>query len=168
MHPTNRIWLSRVQKRFPQHFVGASVLEIGSYNVNGTARDYFPKARKYVGVDREAGRDVDIVAEAKATSFVPGEFDTLVYLSVFEHDPEWAKGFEHNLRWVRDGGLIILCWGAEGNLKHAPFPWAIVPVLDFMKASREWPIGILEALFEHDWIAGAPPGIYDVLAIKTS
>ena len=87
MHQGNRDWLKSVREKYPEHFKDAQVLEIGSYNVNGTARDYFKDAKRYVGVDCCKGKCVDIVCKATETKFKPGEFDTLVYLSVFEHDP---------------------------------------------------------------------------------
>jgi len=165
MHAGNRQWLESLKKQYPGDFAGVKVLDIGSYNVNGSARKFF-NAKKYVGVDRQAGPDVDIVCEAEFTKFKEAEFDTLVYLSVFEHDPRWKEGFEHNLKWVKPGGLIIVCWGAEGNRRHKPEPWALVPVEEFMKAARGWPIEILDAFFEGERFE-LEPGAYDVLARKT-
>lgn len=169
MHQGNRDWLKKLRAQYPEHFVGAQVLEIGAYNVNGTARDYFEGVGRYIGVDCCEGKCVDIVAEAKDTLFMPGEFDTLVYLSVFEHDSIWKVGFEHNLQWVRKGGLIIICFGAEGNLPHPPEPWAIVPYLEFHEAARAWPVELIDAFFEKDreGITYDTPGAYDVLARKT-
>lgn len=168
MHVGNRDWLKSLRQKYPENFTGAQVLEIGAYNVNGTARDYFQDAKRYVGVDQCAGKCVDVVSEAKNTKFLPGEFDTLVYLSVFEHDPIWRQGFEHNLQWIRKGGLILICFGAEGNLHHAPEPWAIVPAKDFHEAAKAWPIEILDSFFEKDrkGITYDTPGAYDVLARK--
>jgi len=168
VHQGNRDWLKSVREKYPEHFKDAQVLEIGSYNVNGTARDYFKDAKRYVGVDCCKGKCVDIVCKATETKFKPGEFDTLVYLSVFEHDPIWRAGFEHNLPWVRTGGLILICFGAEGNLPHPPEPWAIVPVKAWEKAAKEMPLEILDAFFEKDrkGITYDTPGAYDVLARK--
>lgn len=54
MHLNNRKWLEDLKKDYPDNFEKCSVLEIGSQNVNGTARDYF-KDCEYIGVDREEG-----------------------------------------------------------------------------------------------------------------
>lgn len=167
MHQGNRDWLAHLKAKFPGHFMGARVLEIGSYDLNGSARDYFTAARTYVGVDQVPGPGVDLVAKANETSFVPREFDTLVYLSVFEHDPAWDEGFFHNLQWIRPGGLIILGWGAEGNHRHPPEPWAIVPVQEFTEMARAWPVEILESFFEAKRFTPDCAGAYDVLALKT-
>lgn len=166
MHQGNREWLAHLKRLYPKHFTGARVLEIGSYNVNGTVRDYFAKAKHYVGVDQVAGPCVDVVAKATDTVFMRKEFDTLVYLSVFEHDPKWNEGFVHNLKWVRPGGLIIACWGAEGNQRHAPEPWALVPVKAMLAKAHRWPVLILAAFFEKEFFDPGCPGAFDLLARK--
>jgi hypothetical protein len=166
MHPGNLKWLTKLRKTYPTHFTNVDVLEIGAYNINGTARDFFTDTKSYVGVDQVAGPCVDVVCEARKTAFQPGQFDTLVYLSVIEHDPEWAAGFEHNLQWIKTGGLIIICFGAEGNKRHDPEPWALVPAGDFLAAASTMPLKILDAFFESDrgWVDC--PGAYDVVALK--
>lgn len=166
MHRGNRTWLTALKAALPSYFDGAAVLEIGSYNVSGTARDYFQKAKRYVGVDICAGPGVDVVSAAKNTSFPDTLFDTLVYLSVFEHDPEWKAGFEHNLQWLRPGGIVIVCWGAEGNRRHAPEPWAIVPAKEVLDACAAWPLLILDSFMEEDRYGPDTPGAYDLVAVK--
>lgn len=168
MHLGNRDWLKLLSKTYPEHFTKCSVLEIGAYNINGTARDYFANVKRYVGVDVAKGPCVDVVANAIDTRFKVEEFDTLVYLSVFEHDPIWRAGFDHNLHWIRPGGLIVICFGAEGNKRHGPEPWAIVPVKAFHAAAASMPIKIVDAFFENARKGITPdcPGAYDVLARK--
>lgn len=167
MHQGNRDWLEKLSIDHDKEISGAAVLEIGSMNWNGSARPYFSKAARYVGVDMVAGPDVDVVSPAAKTQFKPGEFDILICLSLFEHDPEWRTSFSHNLQWIRPGGLLITCWGAEGNIHHAPEPWAIVPAADFHEAAKDWPIKIVDAFFEFDRFTQDCPGCYDVLAIKS-
>ncbi len=168
MHQGNLKWLSQLKETYPGHFTKVDVLEIGSCNLNGTARDFFTDTKSYVGVDLAPGPCVDLVCEAKKTLFETGHFDVLVYLSVMEHDPGWRESFEHNLQWIKTGGLIIVCFGAEGNNRHDPEPWALVPVADFMKAAAAMPIQILDAFFESDrgWLDC--PGAYDVVARKVA
>lgn len=166
MHLGNHDWLEALRVQYDKEIDGASILEIASMDWNGSARSHFTKAARYVGVDLLAGPQVDIVSPAAETSFLPCEFDILICLSLFEHDPDWKNSLGHNLQWVREGGLVILCWGAEGNLPHDPQPWAIVPVATFMEASKSWPIQILDAFFEVDRYTPDCPGAYDVLAVK--
>lgn len=168
MHFGNRKWMADCKIRYPDFFgEKVSVLELGSYNVNGTVRDFFPDAKKYVGVDIAEGPCVDIVSPADQTQFEQGEFDVLVCLSLFEHDPNWRVSFSHNFQWIKRGGMIFICWGAEGNLYHLPDPWAIVPVGDFMVAAQDWPIKIVDAFFEEArYCKNGASGAFDVVAIK--
>lgn len=166
MHQGNRDWLAFLRKTYPDKFLGASVLEIASLEWNGSVRAFFRDAKRYTGVDVLPGPGVDVVSKAAETRFSPGEFDILVCLSLFEHDPAWRQSFSHNLQWLKAGGLAFICWGAEGNIKHDPEPWAIVPVADFTSAAAGWPIEIVDQFFEVDRFTKDCPGCYDVVARK--
>lgn len=170
MHQGNLDFLADLKKQYPASFNSGSVLELGAcsgWNDEdyGTVRSFFHVPR-YVGVDTVAGPGVDVVSKAAETAFDPESFDTLVCLSMFEHDPGWADSLRHNLRWIREGGLIILGWGAEGNCPHSPWPWAPVLVADFHAAAATMPIAIHEAFFEHERYTPDCAGAYDVLAFK--
>lgn len=166
MHQGNRDWLAHLKNAYPKHFSGASVLEIGSLEWNGSVRSFFGGASRYVGIDILPGPGVDIVQNAKETTFEPGAFDTLVCLSLFEHDPSWEASFGHNLQWLREDGLAFICWGAEGNIRHLPEPWAIVPVEKFMEAARAWPVEIVDAFCEGERFTPDCAGCYDVVLRK--
>lgn len=166
MHNGNLEWLAAVRLAHPAAFDGARILEIGSMNWNGSARKVFTQAALYVGVDQAAGPAVDVVSSATKTQFFDGEFDALLCLSVFEHDPDWRAIMPHNLKWVKRDGLVVLCFGAEGNLRHPPDPWAPVPVADFAEAALSWPVKIIDAFFEGERFTPDCPGCYDVLAVK--
>jgi len=165
MHQGNKDWLDHLKNTYPEAFKGA-VLELGSLNLNGSIRPWFAGAKKYVGIDVIGGRGVDIVCNARDTKFEKEEFDTLASFSAFEHDPDWRGSFSHNLPWLKEGGMIFLCWGAEGNLYHGPNPWAIVPVADFMQAAQTWPIEIIDHFFERDQFTPDCFGAYDLVARK--
>lgn len=163
MHLGNKGWLDRLKQVYPEAFKGA-ILELGSLDINGSVRPWFAGASRYVGVDIVKGPGVDVVCNAKDTRFLEGEFDTLVAFSLFEHDPQWKESFAHNLPWLRAGALIFLCWGAEGNPRHPPEPWAAVPVADFTEAAKGWPIEIVDAFFEGTRFTPDCPGAYDLVA----
>jgi SAM-dependent methyltransferase len=166
MHKGNQDWLRSLSKKYPGSFKKSRVLEIGSLEWNGSVRKRFSSPIKYIGVDIVAGPGVDVVAKAAETVFQEGEFDTLVCLSLFEHDPDWRRSFQHNLKWLKPGGMAFVCWGAEGNKQHLPEPWAIVPVQDFVDASKSWPVQILDAFFEGTRFTPDCPGCYDVVLQK--
>lgn len=163
MHLGNKGFLNYLKKKYPESFRGA-VLELGSQDVNGSIRPWFTEARKYVGVDLCPGKGVDIVSKAAETKFRKYEFDTLACFSMFEHDPDWKRSFSHNLQWLKPGGMIFLCWGAEGNTRHDPEPWALVPVADWDQAAKSWPIEVVEGFFEKKKFNPDCKGAFDVIA----
>jgi len=108
----------------PQHrLVGKSILEFGSFNVNGAVRDLLPKATalpqpaRYVGVDWRQGPGVDHVCLFHDIPWI-GEFDILISCNVFEHDPHWERSIEAGLMALKPGGEIILCCAGPGYPAH--------------------------------------------------
>lgn len=164
MHIGNQDFIADMRKQYPAYFTRANVLELGACDLNGSPRIHFEPTCRYVGVDCVAGPGVDIVSPAKSTVFFPAEFDTLVCLSMFEHDPDWRESFAHNLQWLRPGAMIFLGWGAEGNLPHPPAPWAIVPAADFAAFAATLPIDVLAAFFEYERYTPDCKGAYDAIA----
>ena len=54
------------------------ILDIGSYDVNGTLKPIFEKGN-YIGLDMEAGPNVDVVSDAHNIPFKKEEFDIPLY-----------------------------------------------------------------------------------------
>ena len=93
-----------------------SVLELGSYNVNGSAREHFPDCR-YVGLDQRPGRGVDVVGDAE--SFDGDEsFDVVVSTETLEHTPSPEKVIRSAWRSLRPGGVLILTAAAPERRPH--------------------------------------------------
>jgi hypothetical protein len=63
-HPEQIGFLTAVVEANRALVDGASVLEIGSYYVNGSVRKVFVSAGRYVGVDLIEGSGVDVVGLA--------------------------------------------------------------------------------------------------------
>ena len=61
MHEEVRDWFGELRRQYLEAFVCDSVLECGSYNVNGSVRGLFA-AREYVGLDWRPGPGVDVVS----------------------------------------------------------------------------------------------------------
>ncbi len=166
MHKNNQLWLKDLKQKYPNNFINAEVLELGSgYNTVATTKSYFENC-KYIGVDTVAGRGVDVVCAAKNTQFKEEQFDTLLCLSMYEHDPTWRESITHNIPWVKKGGLIIMCWGAEGNLHHGPDPWALVPEKVALAHFATLPIKIIDNFFEEGRYGPDCAGAYDLIAYK--
>lgn len=97
---------------------GGRVVEIGSYNINGTARDVFVSvASTYVGVDHRPGPGVDVVSLAH--DFTPVRpFDVALCCQVLEHDPYWPATLVHLCWLVRAGGIVAVTCAGPGYVPH--------------------------------------------------
>lgn len=105
------------------------VIEIGSKNYNGTARDHFPAAI-WTGLDIVDGPCVDIVTNA--LDYTPIQLCNLVVCcEVFEHTPDWKNIIEHAARWLAPcGRMLVTCAGigraphsSDGAIQLKPFEW---------------------------------------------
>jgi SAM-dependent methyltransferase len=164
------MWIQKTKAEYPEAFTKAKVLEIGSYSVNGTARDYFEKDCTYVGVDIMAGPEVDIVAPALETKFKEGEFDVLLSVCMFEHDPDWKKTITHNKQWLKQGGLFITSLGAEGCHIHLYPVFVEIQSQEFIDFVKSEGFEVLSSFFEHEQFNDQgvpnPSGIFDVVLRK--
>lgn len=91
MHGEAWVW---VQHSRGQMRNAGKVIEIGSYNHNGTARDLFqPISSQYLGVDIISGPGVDFVGNINDSSAVShiietfGKAETIVSTETLEHTP---------------------------------------------------------------------------------
>jgi len=173
MHINNKLWLKDLKNTYHRSFKGVKVLELGSGTFDTkelVVRRYFDDCI-YVGVDKTGidggNRGVDVIAEAKSTKFTKGTFDTLICVSMFEHDPDWKKSLSHNLQWVKDGGMIFISFGAEGNRPHMPYPWKPVPYLEFLKYCFRIGIDITDAFFEEERYGRNCAGSFNAVGIKS-
>ncbi len=89
------------------------VYEIGSRNVNGSARSLLRSPERYYGIDLVAGRDVDVVADGLTHEppFVP---DCVVCCEVLEHTSHAEQLVKRMVEVVAPGGLVLIsCAGPE-------------------------------------------------------
>lgn len=116
----------------------ATVVELGSYDVNGTLRNVTPPTARYIGLDLEAGPGVDVVvAPGTPLPFADAAVDAVVSSSAFEHDVCFWDTFLELARIVRAGGLIYL--NAPSNFSFHRYPldcWRFYP--DAGIALMEW------------------------------
>lgn len=117
------------------------ILEVGSYNVNGTVRPHlesmFPT--EYVGVDSRPGPGVDRVADCEHLTAAMGcDWDTVVCTEVLEHVTNWRACFTELALATRPGGLLAITTRSPGFPYH-PEPvdhWRYTPdhMHDILKA----------------------------------
>lgn len=119
MHLTNRQFWEYCVNKYSSYFVNSSnkILEVGSYNVNGSVRDYFTAYDKYVGVDWRPGPCVDVVSLAHEMKF-PFKFNTIISASMLEHDRHWDKSLVKMIELMEDNGILLLSWGGALNPPH--------------------------------------------------
>lgn len=105
------------------------VVELGSQDVNGSLRDHCPTGARYLGLDMEAGRGVDlVVAPGGSLPLADGSADVVVTSSAFEHDACFWETFLELVRILRPGGLLYVNAPSNGSFHRYPLDcWRFYP-----------------------------------------
>lgn len=98
---------------YPEIFKNNSVVEFGSLNVNGSAREVFD-SKKYIGVDASEGKGVDFKCLCHRYSI--DKFDVVISTEMLEHDPYWDLSVVKMLSLLKEGGSLIIT--AAGPDRH--------------------------------------------------
>ena len=117
-HAEQLAFLHAVVARNSALVAGGEVLEVGSYDVNGSVRGLFGEARRYVGVDLAEGPGVDLVAFGHEVDHPDGTYDVTVSAECFEHDPHWRETFANMVRLTRPGGIVTVTCASRGRPEH--------------------------------------------------
>ncbi|KQU69429.1 bifunctional 2-polyprenyl-6-hydroxyphenol methylase/3-demethylubiquinol 3-O-methyltransferase UbiG [Phycicoccus sp. Root101] len=96
----------------------ANVLEIGSYDVNGSVRAMFSTAGQYCGVDLVDGPGVDRIGYGHEVDDLDGSWDIALSAECFEHDPHWRATLANMVRLTRPGGLVVVSCASTGRVEH--------------------------------------------------
>lgn len=96
---------------------GVRVLEVGSYDVNGSIRKMF-EGSEYLGVDLFEGPGVDVVSSGHLLSLPDGSFDASISSECFEHNPFWVETFRNMYRMTADSGILVITCASRGRLEH--------------------------------------------------
>lgn len=101
---------------------GRTVLEVGSYNVNGTVRPLVEalEPSSYLGVDQTPGPNVDQVVDAErlAEHLGPDSFDVVISTEMLEHAADWKACLLAMAKVLRPGGLLMLTTRSPGFKYH--------------------------------------------------
>ncbi len=129
MHPSALDLGRRFFQTYASHAKLGSILDLGALSVNGGLRPFAPTSARYVGVDLEAGPNVDVVvAPGEPLPFADGAFDAAVSTSCFEHDPAFWATFLELGRCVREGGLLYINAPSNGDVHRWPWDcWRFYP-----------------------------------------
>jgi hypothetical protein len=99
---------------------GRSVIEAGSFNVNGSVRDVIeamgPAA--YTGTDMRPGPGVDVVCDAAglADRFSPA--DVVISTEMLEHAKYWQAAMRGLIDVLAEDGVLVLTTRSEGFPLH--------------------------------------------------
>lgn len=110
-------FVRRIKKNFPEYFQNKRVLEIGSWDTNGTIRNIFEDC-DYVGVDVSPGPGVDVVRLGNEVDLPTESFDVVISCECFEHNPFWVETFINMIRMLKKGGLCLITCATTGRIEH--------------------------------------------------
>lgn len=116
-HEHQLCFISTLTSHLARDYTGANILEVGSYNVIGSIRDYF-KGSTYVGVDLYEGPGVDLISDGKSINLPDSSQDITVSCESFEHNPFWLETFENMYRIIKSGGFVIFTCATRGRAEH--------------------------------------------------
>jgi len=114
------------------------LLEIGSYDANGSLRSIAPSSFEYIGVDFCEGPGVDIVLnDPYVLPFESESVDIVVSTSCFEHSEMFWILFLEIMRVLKPSGLFYLQVPSNGTFHQYPVDcWRFYP--DSGKALSAW------------------------------
>jgi SAM-dependent methyltransferase len=116
-HPQQRRFLALATELLLPASNGLKILEVGSYSVNGSARELFPGS-EYVGADLCEGPGVDIVSSGHTLTFDDAHFDVALSMECFEHNPHWEATFLNMHRMTKHDGVVIVTCASRGRVEH--------------------------------------------------
>jgi SAM-dependent methyltransferase len=109
--------------------VGATIVEFGSQDINGSMRQMVPPEINYIGLDCTQGKHVDIVLDDPYKVPLADESaDIVVSSSTLEHVQFFWLLFMEMVRIVKKGGLIYILAPSIGPYHPCPVDcWRFYP-----------------------------------------
>ena len=116
MHAAAREWIGRYATDRK-----VRVLDVGGRDINGSPRDLFPNATRYLTVDLLEHASVDIVGDILTHDVddLEGPFDIIVYAEVAEHTPDWAAHIAHLYDMLDTDGLLVITAASLNRRPHS-------------------------------------------------
>lgn len=115
-HTQQQDFCRGVRLKYPERFVNARVLDIGSLDINGNNRFLFTNP-DYTGLDLGEGPNVDIVCRGhEHSTSIP--YDVTISTECFEHDEYWRQTLQNMYELTRPGGLMIYTCATTGRSEH--------------------------------------------------
>lgn len=115
MHASAMAWMSTQIKQFGLY--NKKVLEMGSFNVNGSVRELF--TGDYLGIDIREGDGVDQVLDASSLpEELSNSFDVVVSTEMLEHCEDWRAVINSMKDAISNKGRILLTTRGPGFGRH--------------------------------------------------
>lgn len=107
-----------------QEIKGKRVIEVGSYDINGSLRpiiECWAKPAEYVGVDIEKGPGVDFVCsvEELIDFFGKESFDIVISTEMLEHVRDWRTAASNIKSICKTNGIILITTRSKGFPYHS-------------------------------------------------
>ncbi|MEO6727113.1 MAG: class I SAM-dependent methyltransferase [Blastocatellia bacterium] len=128
-----------------------SILDIGSYDVNGSYKRLFAQPHwHYIGVDLSSGPNVDVVLSSSYhLPMATGSIDLIISGQAFEHVEYFWLSWLEMARLLKPGGQIFLIAPSRGPEHRYPVDcWRFYPDgyralakfggLDLIEVSTDW------------------------------
>jgi SAM-dependent methyltransferase len=127
-----------------------AILDVGGLDVNGSLRSAARKEWKYLAIDMEAGKGVDIVLDDPYRFPFPDDsFDAAISTSCFEHDALFWLTFLEMCRVTKKRGYIYLNVPSDGAFHRYPIDaWRFYPDAGLALVTWAQRSGILVTLCE--------------------
>jgi len=130
MHPESLSIINQFIKRHLSIDNKLKILDVGSYDVNGSYRHLFANPNwEYIGLDIESGPNVDFVSVDEYNFGLPSDsFDIVLSGNTIEHVKDIFSWVKEIARVAVPGGLI--CITTVTNIDYHPHPvdcWRIMP-----------------------------------------
>ena len=116
-HYTQKQFIGWVREALPERFQAQKVLEVGSLDINGSARSFFSGC-DYTGIDVGSGPGVDVVCGGQDYEAPDASFDVACSFEAMEHNPYWKETFANMIRMLKPGGMLLMSCATAGRPEH--------------------------------------------------
>lgn len=115
-HPEQAHFVNSVRERFPEHFSGVSVLDVGSADINGNNRQHFTEY-EYIGLDIAPSKNVDVITPVHL--YEPEQqFDVVISTECLEHDAFYTQSLKKMVDLIKDEGMFVFTCATTGRPEH--------------------------------------------------